>query len=112
MTAEELFYDLSNKYGEDFNWDMLPFSQSNGAFVEELKNEIGKRHPLYHKRVWAVAKCETNDDVLFVTEDGIYYIFHLTYSKQNLEGFPKFERFADLYAVKGFIEQALIAGYT
>ena len=76
MTAEELFYDLSNKYGEDFNWDMLPFSQSNGAL------------------------------------DGIYYIFHLTYSKQNLEGFPKFERFADLCAVKGFIEQALIAGYT
>ena len=31
MTAEELFYDISNKYGEDFNWDMLPFSQSNGA---------------------------------------------------------------------------------
>ena len=29
----------------------------------------------------------------------------LTYSKQNLEGFPKYEKFADIYAVKEFIEQ-------
>ena len=49
---------------------------------------------------------------LYVTdgEQGadIYYIFHLTYSKQNLEGFPKYEKFADIYAVKEFIEPAFI----
>jgi hypothetical protein len=91
---------------------MVPLSQSNGLFVEELKEEIGERHFLYHKKVWAVAKCKSNDDVLYVTggERGAdtYYIFYLTYSKQDLEGFPKYEKFADIYAVKEFIEQAFI----
>ncbi len=36
---------------------------------------------------------------------GIKMRVHLTYSKQNLEGFPKYEKFADIYAVKEFIEQ-------
>ena len=115
MTAEEIFCDLFDKYGEDFNWYMVPLSQSNGVFVEELKKELGEGHFLYHKKVWAVAKCESNDDVLYLTdgEQGadIYYIFHLTYSKQNLEGFPKYEKFADIYAVKEFIEQAFIKNY-
>ena len=42
MTAEEVFDDLSHKYGEDFNWHMLPFT--NKTFVAELKNEIGEKH--------------------------------------------------------------------
>lgn len=115
MTVEEIFCDLLDKYGEDFNWYMVPLSQSYGVFVEELKKEIGEDHFLYYKKVRAVAKCESNDDVLFVTdreaETDIYYIFHLTYSKQNLEGFPKYEKFADIYAVKEFIEQAYIKNY-
>lgn len=41
----------------------------------------------------------------------ILYIFHLTYSKQNLEGFPKYEKFADIYVVKEFMEQAFIKNY-
>ena len=115
MTTEEIFCDLFDKYGEDFNWYMVPLSQSNGAFVDELKKEIGEKHFLYHKKVWAVAKCKSNDDVLYVTggESGadIYYIFHLTYSNQNLEGFPKYEEFVEIHAVKEFIEQAFIENY-
>ncbi len=115
MTAEEVFSDLYDKYGEGFNWYMVPLSQSNGTFVEELKKEIGKDHFLYHKKIWAVAKCESNDDVLYVTGSGAgtdaYYIFHLTYSKQNQNGFPKYEEFVDIYAVKEFIEQSYIENY-
>ncbi|MFG6356270.1 MAG: hypothetical protein K1W26_05505 [Acetatifactor sp.] len=115
MSAEEIFCDLFDKYGEDFNWYMVPLSQSNGALVEELKKEIGDRHFLYHKKVWAVAKCASNDDVLYLTdgESGadVYYIFHLTYSKQNLDNFPKCEKFADINAVKEFIEQEFIKNY-
>lgn len=111
MTAEEVFSDLFDKYGEDFNWYMIPLTQSSGIFVDELKKEIGKEHFLYNKKIWAVAKCESNDDVLYVAENGfgadIYYIFHLTYSEQNLDGFPKYEKFADIYAVKEFLEQSL-----
>ena len=68
MTIEEVFSDLYDKYGEDFNWYMLPLTQADGMFVTELKNEIGEDHFLYDKRIWAVAKCESNDDVLLTTE--------------------------------------------
>ena len=80
MTIEEIFSDLYDKYGEDFNWYMIPLTQADGVFVTELKNEIGEDHFLYDKRIWTVAKSEFNDDVLYVTDNGrnqdIYYIFH------------------------------------
>ena len=111
MTAEEVFSDLFDKYGEDLNWYMIPLSQAGGAFVSELKKEIGKDHFLYGKRIWAVAKCESNDEVLYVTGNGlgadIYYVFHLTYSEKNLDGFPKFKELKDIYAVKEFIEESI-----
>lgn len=112
MTSEEIFCNLYDKYGEDFNWYMLPFTQAGGALVTELKKEIGKEHPLYDKEIWAVAKCESNDDVLYVTGNGkgadIYYIFHLTCSKHHSDGFPRCEEFADIFAVKEFIERTYI----
>lgn len=115
MTIEEVFSDLYDKYGEDFNWYMLPLTQADGMFVTELKNEIGEDHFLYNKRIWAVAKCESNDDVLYVTKNGlggdVYYIFHLTYSKHNSDGFPRYERFADIFAVKEFLEQSYVKDY-
>ncbi|MCB5883178.1 hypothetical protein LIR45_12490 [Lachnospiraceae bacterium EP-SM-12S-S03] len=115
MTIEEVFSDLYDKYGEDFNWYMLPLTQADGMFVTELKNEIGEDHFLYDKRIWAVAKCESNDDVLYVTKNGlgedVYYIFHLTYSKHNSDGFPRYERFADIFAVKEFLEQSYVKDY-
>lgn len=59
MTAEEVFSALYDKYGVDFNWHLLPLLQANGNFVEELKREIGNDHFLYHKKIWAVAKCDS-----------------------------------------------------
>lgn len=113
MTAEEMFSDLYDKYGDDFNWHMLPFS--NKSFVEELKREIGKEHFLYSEQIYAVAKCDSNDDVLFVAgNDGgkdIYYIFHLTYSKSNLPGFPKYKKFIGIEEVNSYIEQLYIVEF-
>ena len=40
MTAEEIFCNLFDKYGEDFNWYMVPLSQSNGV-------RAGRRYLLY-----------------------------------------------------------------
>ena len=112
MTAEEVFCDLYDKYGKDFSWHMIPLSQSNGALVEELKKKIGNNHFLYNKKIWAVAKCKLNGDVLYVTGSAtgkdIYYIFSLTYSPDNnIEGFPTYKEFKDIYAVKDFIVQSL-----
>ena len=112
MTLEEMFCDLYDKYGKNFNWYMIPFTQADGAFVAELNKEIGQDHFLYGKKIRAAAKCESNDDVLYVTDNGrnadIYYIFHLTYSKYNSDGFPRYEELKDVYAVKAFIEQSII----
>ena len=59
MTLEEMFRDLYDKYGNDFNWYMIPFAQADGAFVAELNKEIGQDHFLYGKKILAVAKCES-----------------------------------------------------
>ena len=71
MTLEEMFCDLYDKYGKDFN-----------------------------------------DDVLYVVRSGIgrdiYYMFHLTYSAHNADGFPRYVEFTDLFAVKEFIERSYI----
>ena len=112
MTAEEVFSDLYEKYGADLNWYMIPLTQSGGAFVSELKEEIGTGHFLYDKGIWAVAKCESDDDVLYVTgnEDGTdsYYVFHWADSEQSLDGSPKCKELADIHAVKEYIEQSII----
>ena len=115
MTLEEMFNDFYDKYGQDFNWYMIPFTQADGVFVAELNKEIGQHHFLYGKKFWAIAKCESNDDVLYVLRNGIgrdiYYLVHLTYSAHNVDGFPQYEGFADLFAVKEFIERSYIENY-
>ena len=115
MTLEEMFCNLYDKYGKDFNWYMIPFAQADGAFVAELNKEIGQDHFLYGKKILAVAKCESNDDVLYVLRNrigrNIYYLVHLTYSAQNADGFPRYEEFADIFAVKEFIERSYIENY-
>ena len=40
MTLEEMFCDLYDKYGKDFNWYLLPLTHADGAFVVELNKEI------------------------------------------------------------------------
>lgn len=113
MTAEEIFCDLAEKYGEDFNWHMLPFT--NKTFVEELRKEIGEGHFLYNEKIYAVAKCDSNDDVLFgcgrENEKDVYYIFHLTWQSSNEKGFPRYEKFVGIDAVKEYVERAYILEY-
>lgn len=112
MTAEEVFCDLYAKYGDEFNWHMIPLS--NGTFVAELKREVGESHFLYKNKIYAVAKCDANDDVLYVTgNNGVdeYYIFHLTYSENNLGGFPKCQKFVSIEEVKEFVEKQFVEEY-
>ena len=124
MTIEEIFSDLYDKYDEDLFEDlknMTCFHKLSYKFTEEdmdkkgtvaeLNKEIGQDHFLYGKKIQAVAKCESNDDVLYVIDNGrnadSYYIFHLTYSKHNPAGFLRYEELKDVYAVKAFIEQSI-----
>lgn len=66
MTIEEIMYQLDKKYGEDFNWRLIPLSQSNGHFVDELKRELDENDLFLKHKIWAVAKCTSNDDVLYL----------------------------------------------
>lgn len=112
MTAEEVFDDLAHKYGDDFNWRMLPFS--NKSFVEELRRELGDDHFLFSgEKIYAVAKCDSNDDVLYGCgrENGkdVYYVFHLTWQASNQTGFPKREKLVGIDAVREYIENAYLS---
>lgn len=113
MTAEEIFISLIKKYGDDFNWYMLPLT--NKTFVTELKREIGTMHLLYEKDIQAIAKCDSNDDVLYLVRgdngEDKYYIFHLTYSANNVEDFPRCIKFNTIEDVRDFVEQSYITEY-
>lgn len=76
----------------------------NTGFVAELKKENGRNYFLYNKQIWAVTKCDSNDDVLYLADNGggtdIYYMFHLTYSEYNADGFPRIQRIFTLAYLK------------
>ena len=105
----------------DWSLELNKQAGAQGVLLYAMKSavaiakEIGKDHFLYNKKIEVVAKCESNDDVLYVLRNGmgrdIYYLVHLTYSAHNADGFPQYEEFADLFAVKEFIERSYIEDY-
>ena len=105
MYAENLIFELEEKYGEDFNWwipDDLSF------YYGELKKELSDNHPLKRIDVKAAAKNSRNDDILFVSGEE-YYLVHLTYSKEHSDEFPKYKilRKSEL---RGFFENDYLSG--
>ena len=104
MTLEEVFYDFDSRYQDDFCWRLLPLT-GGGPFVEELKREMGKDHPLFDKRLWAVAKCDRDDRVLYLSDDGGYHLFHLTWSAHSQDGFPRCRRFCGIKELAEALEQ-------
>ena len=74
---------LCDKYGGDFNWGIVP--EKNG-FVSELRKETDISQ--YSEAV-AIARSYSCDDVLFLLDNSIFRIYHLTYSTNNVNGFPK-----------------------
>lgn len=115
MTIEDIICSLSEKYGEEFNWYVLPTDEVRGRFVHELKKELGEDNILFRSSVCAVAKCDSNDDVLFricgENAGEAWRIYHLTYSSDNLPGFPRYEAFSDINAVCDLIEKQFITEF-
>lgn len=102
MTIQEWFCKLNNKYGDNFNWIIT----SSDTFVNELKLELGCLCSF--NSISVIAKCESNDDVLFLI-DGIYRIYHLTYSSNG--DLPRYLEFNELSAVINYIERDYIDNY-
>lgn len=94
MSMEDIMERCEEKFGDDFNWFMLPENKGETLFVPELKLELGEDDPFFDGHVYAIYKCDANDDILFqsVRKDGteLWRIYHLTYSHcRECEGFPK-----------------------
>lgn len=96
---------LCNKYGEDFNWGIIP--EVNG-FVRELEKETDISQ---YSDVKAIARSYSCDDVLFMLDNNVYRIYHLTYSTHNENGFPRFMEFVDTSRVIAYIEKQFIEEY-
>lgn len=115
MTIEEIMGDLASEYGENFNWRLIYSSESRKHFLNELKKELGSEHSIFSNSIWAVAKCESNDDVLYLICDPIageiWRIYHLTYSANNIIGFPEFEEFKSRKAAADYIQQRFVIEY-
>lgn len=90
---------LSEKYGDEFNWGIIP---ENNTFVRKLLDETNISD---YCSIEAIARSYSNDDVLFLFNNKVYRIYHLTYSKQNIEGFPKYVEFTDGKAVIEYLEK-------
>ncbi len=74
------------------NWSFI----KDDAFLKELNSELTTNHPLHGKAKKALARHNAQDDCLFLLNDNSYAIVHLTCSRNNEDGFPFFERFADM----------------
>lgn len=90
--------ELTKKFlseNPQIKWIILNSKQSS-SFVKELHSELTETHPLYCTEAMAYAKSENSDDILFSLDNGKCAIIHLTYSRQNMNGFPKFTEFESI----------------
>jgi hypothetical protein len=104
-----LYGQLADRYGDDFNW--LLVNESNTSFITELRSELNSGHSLLEKAVMAVAKSDSNDDVLFLLKEEKYAIVHLTYSKNNASGFPLYKIFPSIKDAMNYIEERFVSEY-
>lgn len=102
MNIGECICVLQEKYGDDFNW----MSTSSNTFVNELRFELGDKFNF--ETIAVVAKCGSNDGVLFEI-DGIYRIYHLTYSEKAET--IRFLEFKTLNEAINYIEKDYVENY-
>lgn len=103
MSVEEWFAVFDQKYGNDFNWFVLDY---DSTFVNELKHELGIKFA--NSSVSSIAKCESNDNVLFLFEN-VYRIYHLTYSNNSSN--LSYIEFIDLDSAMKYIEKDYTENY-
>ena len=99
---EVLLKKLQEKHGDEFNWGVV---EDDNYLLDELSSELTSDHPLYGKARKALARCYSQDDVLFLLNDNSYANVHLTYSKNNIGGCPSHIVFPDLQSAIDNIEE-------
>ncbi len=75
---------------EEFPWVEVD-DKLKEILEKQVRIEISKSHELFPIKdgLIAVAKCEANDDALFIYEDN-YYVIHLTWAKGNSK-YPRYD---------------------
>jgi hypothetical protein len=87
-------------------WIAVASEQQAESLQSELQKELSPSHPLYGSECRAVARCGTNDDVLFQTnsEDFQYAMVHLTWrGRVEVEGWPETKLFTSYQEFHDFI---------
>ena len=105
----KIFDKLENKYGDDFGWYRV--SSEMDSFVSEAYREIKQDHPLFGLKLSCLAKCEGNDDVLYLTEYGQFVVIHLTYSENNIPGYPRYKLLDTHQELNEYLEQDVMSKF-
>ncbi|WP_051563430.1 hypothetical protein [Butyrivibrio sp. LB2008] len=92
---------LELKYGDEFNWGT---DMDNAFFEKELIKELVISP---NSNVKALARSYSDDDVLFLLDEEVYRIYHLTYSV----GTPRYIEFADGKSAVEYIEKQFVEEY-
>ena len=95
------FDRLEEKYGDDFNWG----TDLNCDFFQNQLTREADLTP--YQEVKALAKCYSNDDVLFLLNNKVYRIYHLTYSN----GEARYIEFQNRKDVIEYIEKQYVDEY-
>lgn len=88
-----------NDYSFIGAWDESTFLKIKGKDMEIY--EVGIANDI-NSALFAVG---AEDDIDF------YYIFHLTYSENNMVGYPKYIKFKGILEVREYIEQAFVRDF-
>jgi len=109
MQIIDKIQSLTSKYGQNFDWQEI--KDKNNWFLQELISELNESHVLFEKPKEVVARRFSQDDILCLLNDNTYAIIHLTYSKNNAKGSPKFIVFDSLQSALCYIEDEYISEY-
>lgn len=98
-TVSELIAWLEEELGDECDWEEITSSERSNILVRELENELSAEDFSALGVIKAAARCMSRDEVLFCLADGRWHVYHLTYSAENTEGFPRFREFENFAAL-------------
>ncbi len=74
------------------NWFFISDDKIKSGLIDEAYGEMSLQHELHEKLSYAIAKCKSNDDVLFELINGDYAIIHLTWNGNESDpSFPTYK---------------------
>lgn len=73
---------------------------------KELESEIGNEHPLFEFKPLVFGKCDANDDIVVILNDGRFALVHLTWSGR-VDSFPNNFPSSEIYDTAELLQNFL-----